>query len=188
MSYLAYELAEGDARREVERLCRHAARASGAFSSSTVPDAAAVEQYLTTSYHWIRTRLIKAGLSDDQTDADVVGVLQQLQVYDVCMKVELALPTEAAGGNPSDRWTTFKELRDEMAMMISDGSLSGIGAEEIELARRTPFVGGISRERKRLMREDSDAIQHRVQRDQFRKLHVIPTTRDGVQLEVVEEA
>ncbi len=181
MSYSSFELASGDALREVQHLCRHAARAGGAFSSSTVPTLASVEQYLTTSYHWIRSRLAKGGLSDTQTLTAVLGVLQQLQVYDVAMKVELALPTEAAGGGASERWTLFRELRDELATMISDGSLAAIGAtERTDDKHRTPFVGGISKSRKDVMEDDTDINQHRIKRDQFRYQYTIPSGRTAV--------
>lgn len=188
MAYSGFELASGDALAEIERLCRHAARGTGGtFSGSTVPTLASVEQYLTTSYYWIGSQLVKAGLSTTQTDTEVLGVLQQLQVYDVAMKVELALPVAAADGGPSARWETFRELRDELKMLIGDGSLVALGATELDEAARkwrVPFVGGISIARKAVMRDDTDAVQHRVRRGQFRSQPAfIPAGQDGVTLE-----
>lgn len=174
MAYSSYELASGDALAEVQRLCRHAARANGAFTTATVPSLSAVEQWLTTSYYMLGAILRKAGLSETQTAVSVVGVLQQAMVYDTCMKVELSLPTEAAGAGPSARYVMFKELRDEFWTAIRDGTIAGIDATVDSTLQRTPYVGGLSISRKTLMVDDTDATQHRIRRGQFQRQGIIP--------------
>lgn len=168
MAYTAYETAANEALGEVQSLCRHAARASGAFSSATVPSLAAVERYLTTSYYWIQGLLRRAGMSPTQTDTAVLGVLQQLNVYDVCIKIELSLPANAETGEGNNRYDTFEERRKELMEMFADGTLAAMpDAVLLSSALRTPIVTGVSISRKRVAEDDTDRTQHRVRRNQF---------------------
>lgn len=167
MTYTAYELTVGDALTEVQNLCHHAARNSGAFSASTIPTLSAVEQWITTSYYWIGGVLLRSGLSRTQTAPEVLGILQQLNVYDACMKVEMSLPVESSSGEPNERFKFFEERRNELMEQLMDGTLAGLGAVTQSTGLRTPIVTGTSRARKALLNEDTDATQHRVKREQF---------------------
>jgi len=168
MSYVAFELATGEAKAEIESLCRHAARGSGGtFTSNTVPSLGAVERWLTTSYYWIQGQLRRSGLSSTQTATPVLGQLQQLQVYDVCCKVELSLPVDSTSGDPSARFQWFETQRKEMLETLHDGTLAGLGAATYDGGVRTPYAGGLSNSRKRLIEDNADATQHRVRRGGF---------------------
>ena len=167
VSYTAYELVTGDALTEVSNLCRHAARSNGAFTSSTIPTLAAVEQWLTVSSYWIGGILLRSGLSRVQTASEVVAILQQLNVYDACMKVEMSLPVESSSGEPNERFKFFEERRTEMMEQVMDGTLASLGAVTADAGLRTPIITGISRSRKALLNQDTDATQHRVKREQF---------------------
>lgn len=159
MSYTAFETANGEAKADVEALCRHAAESG--FSSSTVPTLAAVERWLTTSYYWIQGLLHRAGLSGTQTATNVVAILQELNVYDVCIKVEMALPTQIESGDPNERFQVFVDRRAELLDAIRDGTLAGLGASEYDAGQRKPVAGGLSIARKAVLTEDTDAVQPR---------------------------
>lgn len=179
MAYTAFETAAGEALAEVASLCRHAARASGAFSSSTVPTLVAVERYLTTSHYWIHGLLRRAGLDVEQTDPAVLGILQQLNVYDACIKIELSLPANAETGDGNSRFQTFEERRTDLVEMITDGSLAAMpDAVLLSTSMRTPIITGISNSRKRLTEENRDATQHRVRRGQFGHHGLLNPTSD----------
>lgn len=167
MSYQSFETTAGDALLEVQTLCRHAARASGAFSTTTVPTLAAVEQWLTTSNYWIQGILLSHGYTAAQTGASALSILQQLNVYDTCMKVELSLPAADGSGEPNGRFREFSERRQELLDMVIDGTLSVFLGLTGAGLRRLPIVTGLSRSRKRLVETDTDATQHRVRRGQF---------------------
>lgn len=167
MAYTAWETSAGEAQAEVETYCRHAARGTGAvFTQLTVPSLGAVERWLTVSYHWIRGLLARNGYSTTQTDPSVVAILQELNVLDVCVKVELSLPEESGSGEPNQRFTAFAERRTELIEMITDGTLGAIGAtpDSSTDSTRIPRIGGERYSRKELAEEDTDRTQHRVRR------------------------
>lgn len=167
MSYTAYESATGEALADVASLCRHAARDNGSFAPETVPALQAVERWLTLSHAWIAGLLKRHGYSDVQTDTNVIGVLQELNTYDVCMKVELSMPSESSSGDPNERFKTFQERRMELMEQITDGTIATLGAVLFNSGLRSPIVTGTSYSRKRVAENDADRTQHRVRRSQF---------------------
>lgn len=107
-------------------------------------------------------------MSTTQTDEAILGILQQLNVYDTCIKIELSLPTNAETGEGNNRFDTFEERRKDLLEMFTDGTLAAMpGAVLLETDMRTPIVTGISISRKRLAEEDTDRTQHRIRRGQF---------------------
>lgn len=167
MAYTAYELVAQDAIADVANLCRHAARANGEFAPETVPSLQAVERWLTLSHAWIAGLLKRHGYSDVQTDATVVGILEELNVYDVCMKVEMSMPSESSSGDPNERFKVFQDRRTELLEQITDGTLGTLGAAGYDSGTRKPIVTGVSYSRKRVAEDDTDRTQHRVRRSQF---------------------
>lgn len=167
MSYLGYELTAGDALLEVQELCRHAARQDGRFTAATVPTLVAVERWLTTSYYWIAGQLRRHGFDTVQTNAVVLGILQQLNVYDACLKVEMSFPVESSSGEPNSRFQFFLDRREELLEMIGDGTLAAMGAEVVPNAGREPVLTGQFLSRKQLAEDNTDRTQHRVRREQF---------------------
>ena len=180
MAYTAWETAAGEALAEVEAYCRHAARSSaGTFTTNTTPTKAAVERWLTVSYHWIRSLLASAGLSTTQTDATVLAVLQELNALDVAAKVELSLPEESGSGEPNQRFLAFDERRKELIEIIADGTLAAMGATTSASGRRMPTIGGERLSRKAVAEEDTDRTQHRIRRNIFgHPSNGIPSTTD----------
>jgi hypothetical protein len=167
VSYTAWETSAGAALSDVQNLCRHAARANAGFSPTTIPSLPAVERWITLSKAWIDGLLIRNGLSLTQDNADVVGILQELNTYDACIKVELSLPAEMSTGDPNLRFKTFVDRRMELVESIKDGTLAGLGANVFNSGQRTPILTGTSISRKQLMEDDTDAVQHRVHEEQF---------------------
>lgn len=166
---MTYELTSGAALADVESLCRHVARSPGAtFGTATTPKLTAVQSWLTLSGYWIGGLLSRYGLDPAQDDAPVVGILQQLNVYDTCWKVEASLPNEDSTGAPNARMVEFSDRRMELVEMIENGTLVALGAHlQAGGAVRSPLVGGLSISRKRYADDDLDATQHRVKRNQF---------------------
>lgn len=166
-AYTAWELSPGDALAEIQSLCRHAARSNGGFSADTIPTLKSVQQYITLSYYWVNGELARHGLSTTQTLPAVVGILQQLNVYDVCIKIEMSLPVASATGEPNERFKFFVDRRAELMEQIANGTISSLFANEASIGLRAPIVTGLSYSRKALADNDRDRTQHRVKRDQF---------------------
>lgn len=164
----AFELTAGDVRRDVEMLCRHLTRGAGAFSASTIPTEASVERWITLSYHWIRGLLRRNGLSEDQTEPDVVGILQSLQSYDVAIKCEMSQATADISGEPSARFQMFVDLRKELIDLIIAGTLSDLGATPVDTNGRAPILTGQFLDRKQVAEDDTNRTQHRIRRNLFR--------------------
>ncbi len=171
MTYLAYELSGTAALNGVASLCRHAARAAGSFDVATIPSLGQVESWLTESYYWIGGQLRRYGFDEDQSAAGsaVISILQQLQVYDTCCKVELSLPAAGATGEPNARFQTFIERREELLGNLHDGTLNNLSAiaETKATSPRRPIVTGLSKSDKKTLEDDTDATQHRIRRDEF---------------------
>ncbi len=169
-NYTAYESADDEAVNGVESLCRHLTD-SGDFSPTTTPLIEEVERWLTTSYYWIQGLLAKAGLSTTQTASSILGILEQLNVYDVAVKTELSSPATNLDGEPNARFITFTERRDELMAMLTDGTLAAMGAtvDSTAAARRTPVATGLSIARKKVAEDDTDRTQHRVRRNLFHR-------------------
>ncbi len=166
MAYTAWETTAGEAQSEVEAYTRHAARGTGAvFTALTIPSLPAVERWLTVSYYWISGLLARNGLSTTQTDTAVLAILQELNVVDVCMKVELSLPEESGSGEPNQRFLEFKERRAELMEMLADGTLGSMGAGANATVSRVPILGGEFFSRKQLAEENTDRTQHRIRRN-----------------------
>lgn len=106
--------------------------------------------------------LHRAGLSGTQTATNVVAILQEFNAYDVCIKVEMSLPTQIESGDPNERFRVFVERRTELLDAIRDGTLAGLGASEYDTGQRKPIVGGLSISRKAVLTDDTDAVQPRV--------------------------
>ncbi len=167
-SYTAYESADDEAKNGVEALCRHLTK-SGEFDATTSPLLEEVERYINISHFWIQGLLQKAGLSTTQTDTDVIGILEQLNVYDTCVKVELGQPALNVTGEPNARFVAFTERRDELMAMVVDGTLSAMGAtaDSIAAGRRTPILTGQLISRKKVADGNTDRTQHSVRRGAF---------------------
>jgi hypothetical protein len=170
MAYDAFELATGDCLLDVQMLCRHLTREDGSFTASTVPTKALVEKWLTLSHHWICVLLRKAGLSETQTDEKVIGVLQELQSYDVAIKCELAQAASDITGDPSARFQAFVERRAELIELITSGALGAMDANPSEASGnpRMPILTGQFYDRKEVAESDINRTQHRIRRDIFK--------------------
>jgi hypothetical protein len=181
MAYTAYELDAGAALSGVASLCRHAARFNGAFDTATIPSLTQVEAWLTESYYWIQGQLSKYSFDIDQSAAPdaVLSILQQLNVYDTCCKVELSLPGDSVTGEPNQRFQTFENRRDELWRNLNDGTIGALGATTVAAPTvRQPLITGISRSRKKVLETNTDATQHRIRRDGFLNPGIAPVTSE----------
>ena len=167
MAYQAYESAPGELLAEVQANCRHAARLNGSFGANTIPRLFDVERWITQSYHWVNGLLMRHNYAVPETGAEgVVGILQELQTIDACIKVEMSLPASAESGEPSARFQVWVARRQEIIDMINDGTIFGLGAVMTGTGRQ-PIVTGYLHSRKQVAYDNSDIVQARSRRGQF---------------------
>lgn len=167
MSYTSYESASNECLRMVESLCRHVARDNGKFSEQTVPTLAVVERYITTAYYWVVSKLAERGYDSEQTETEVVGLLQTLNAYQAAIAIELSLPTNDESGTGNARFQALIDMRDSLYASIESGALGQMGASSSSNTARQPLVTGVSISRKQVAEDDTDATQHRIRRGAF---------------------
>ena len=157
--YTAYELNEGACLEDVEALCAQLTMA-GTFGDETQPKGVTVERWITLSHHWIAGILAKNGYDTAQTDAEVVGILQELNALDVSVKCELANPLTGVG-EPNERFIALKERRDELLEMIENSqmlTLLGATGTSGGAISENLAITGISKSRKLSVENDSDYV------------------------------
>lgn len=165
MAYTGYEVAAGDVLRDIETLCRHLTD-NGLFTTNTHPTLDTVERWITMSHHIIAAKLEAAGYSADQTDPEVLGLLEDLNALDVCIRIELSYPVTGTG-EPNERYIEFKARRDELMKFIDGGRLEFIGAVKSRETGQFIRATGISVADKVALYSDPDLIHARFKRGQF---------------------
>ncbi len=166
MAYKAYEQSAGvSVIKSVEEHCKHLTD-SGTFSATGTPVLARVEQWNDEAYYRLQGELAKEGygITVAAAQSAVIGILERLNVYGAVMQIELAHPITGRGGEPNDRYETYRQLWDEGVTILASDALSVLGhPRTTELSAYTE-VGGISKGRKRVLYEDTDAVQSRYKR------------------------
>lgn len=157
-----YEVSDGDAFEAIEALCRHGSTVNG-FSESTHPTLDEVRRYLSMAYYKVAGMLSRIGYDVEQTNANVLGWLQSLQVFETVILIELSYPTSGSG-QPSARFSEFVNQRNMMSdIMLTDyGFLSGLGATKS--ASSGAELTGASQSRKVSVKDDSDLVPFRFNR------------------------
>lgn len=163
----SYETADGQALLAVEGLCRSIATADG-FSGTTKPTLGEVQRYRDMAYYKIAGALVNGGYAAAQTDADVLGFLQNLQVIEMVILVELSRPIITTGVE-NTRFEAFIAERERLYTLIMSGMLDSLGAGALSIAGETGFVEvtGISLDRKQGIAGDGDLVRARFRRGQF---------------------
>lgn len=159
-----YEVASGSAIAMVEAFCRHLTSA-GTFDTTTSPRRTQVTDFINTSGYWVAALLAKNGYSTAQADAEVVGFLQELNVYDSVIKVEMSVPTSDISGEGNARFQEFKARLNQMVEMVEDTDvLERLGATVDRAPSADLLATGVSRDRKDTVYDDTDHIPHRFRR------------------------
>ena len=172
-----YETAAGAALTHVESFCRHLTD-GGTFSTVSRPTGTQVNNYLTASGAWVAALLSQNGYDVTQTDAEVLGFLQELNVYDSVIKVELSVPSDDRTGEGNARFQEFKNRLGQLVKMFDKpGFLAGLGATTGGVsASANLLASGIGRDRKDTVYDDSDAIPARFRRGMHRAPGAMPLT------------
>lgn len=170
-----YESSTGTALAAIETLTRHISGLNG-YGSTSVPTMAQVELFRNHAYYKIAAALVDAGYSMTQTDAEVLGFLQNLQVIETVIMIELSRPITGPG-EPNERFMAFLAERDQLYELLRSGMLAGIGATA--LAGETGYITatGISVSRKDSVAADSDFVAPRFARGAWSQPGSPGTTR-----------
>ncbi len=142
---------------------------SGAeFDDETKPERTQVERYLTKGYGYINSRLAQAGYNTPVTStATAYDALTDIEALYVASQVQLARMSSRIG--PEER-TKSQVLWDRFNFML-DGLLKQ-DLTRAGLTRRsgaTLYAGGISHSDKDSYEDDSDRVEPRFKREQFRR-------------------
>lgn len=164
-NYTAYELSDGACLEDIEGICNHLTQ-DGSFNDETQPKLSDIERWITLSRHWLAGILASNGISPIQTTSEVVGILQELNALDVCVKIELSMPVTGIG-EPNERFKALKERRDELLEMIQTSNmLEVLGAVTVEAGSLSQNLAatGISKSRKQSVEDNEDLVQSRFKR------------------------
>lgn len=141
---------------------------SGAFSTSTQPTLAEVEQWLTEGYRLINVHLMAYGYDADQTDADVKGALQRFNVLYAAAMVEYSQASAGFTEGSSGRGDMFmRQFEDGLPKLVNSVGFSRLGATKSEELSGHLSVGGRSISDKRTIETDSDHVPYLFRRGQF---------------------
>ena len=166
MAHFAYENASSDVLLMVQAYSKHLTKSGGSFSSTTNPTLTEVEAQLTASYYWAQAQLADNGYVRNPTGTAVLGVLTRLQAMDTVVNIELMHPITAETGEGENvRYKTFRGLRDEIVKtFLTTEALEDLGATRAELQSALLEFGGVSRDRKKTVRDDTDLVPSRFKR------------------------
>ncbi len=158
MSYSAYEVTAGSSAIQMVEAFQRTRTANGTFGTATIPTLTQVETFLTRGKAELAAVLEKHGYSKTQTDADVLGVLEPLNVKAACYYVELTSPTAGytSEGEPVGRLSSFRAWRKEAAELCTGRTLADLGATRTYEKSSGLSAGGISISDKETIEEDSD--------------------------------
>jgi hypothetical protein len=157
-----YETTAGAALLQVESFCRHLTL-GGVFTQNSNPTRDQAIDYISASGFWVGGLLSTHGYSVTQTDAEVLGFLQELNVYDAVVKVELSVPSDDRTGEGNARFQEFKNRLGQLVKMFEQpGFLGGLGATTGGASLSSQLLAtGISRDAKDIVYEDTDHIPAR---------------------------
>ena len=162
LEYTAYERTQGAALEGVESKCSHLTQ-DGSFSDETVPTDASVAQTLTESYYRVAAELAAAGYAVTQTDPEVLGFLQRLNILDAALNIELSAPI-VGPGEPNERYKALQAERDAMLALLKTQALTVLGAEKGSSYSALFAQTGVIRDDKEDVDTDSDLVPKRFRR------------------------
>ena len=162
LEYTAYERTQGAALEGVEAKCQHLTQ-DGSFTDDTVPSDVSVSQTLTESYYRVAAELAAAGYAVTQTDTEVLGFLQRLNILDAALNIELSVPI-VGPGEPNERYRALQMERDAMFALLKTQALTVLGAEKGSSYSDLFAQTGVIRDDKRDVDSDSDLVPKRFRR------------------------
>lgn len=152
---------------DVAAYCPGLTDSSGSFTATSRPPATAVERFLSSGCALIETSLNAAGYSTPvPTTATVYDYVVDLEATYGAARAETSRRVGRISADERTRARMFMDdfkagLKDLVAMNLDQAGLSVSGAGML-------YAGGISRDDKRTVREDSDRVVPRFSRDLLR--------------------
>jgi len=162
VNYTAYERTHGAVLEGVEDVCRHLTQ-DNHFNDDTVPTSSGVERIITESYYRVAAELAAVGYAVSQTDPEVLGFLQRLNILDAAVHVELANPI-VGQGEPNDRYTALQAERDAMIELLQTQALTVLGAMKTTALSGLFAQTGVIKDDKEDVDSDSDLVPKRFRR------------------------
>ncbi len=175
MAYESYERSSGDALRSVEVWTRHLTD-GGTYSAAGTPALADVERYLDHTYYQLQGVLARVGYATAISGTPALGILENLQACGAVVKIELAHPVTGLRGEGNDRYKEFQKKWEQGTAELDSEMLQELGETRSTARSAYVVVGGVSRDRKRVVPDDSDAVPPRFRRGQFSNPRVSRTT------------
>lgn len=165
MSYTNWENTPDEARGLVEAWASHATQGTAGFGTATTPTLAEVDGFLESAYNTVSVMLTSYGYGTAQTGSAVMAVLTRAQALNAVIDVELSNPVVSTqSGEGNDRFIALKEARDDLNSLIQSDGLSHLGAAQFDSRGAFVYAGGLSRSRKRSVRDNTDLVQARFPR------------------------
>lgn len=164
---LVYEVSAGSAIAQVEGYCRHLTN-RGTFDANSQPTLIWVTAQLNLDASYIAAKLQEGGYAYNQTDEEVLQLLQLWNTLKTVIAVELANPVESISGQGNLRFQEFRNQVKALEALAIGPGLADLGAEVSGGLGEFLTATGVSKDRKAAVEEDTDHIKHRIRRGQFR--------------------
>ena len=174
---MVYEAGAGSALLQVEGYCRHLTT-NGRFSDNSQPGRVWVESQLDLDASYISTKLEEAGYSFEQTDTEVLQLLQLWNSLRTAIGIELSNPISSPSGKGNARFEEFKVQADMVEKIATGPGLADIGASVSGGLSENLLATGVSQDRKRTVELDTDHILHRFRKGQFANPNASDPTAD----------
>lgn len=159
-----YEVSTDTALIGIEALTRHLCGDEG-FSEDTHPTSAEVTQFEGMAYYKIAAKLAENGYSITQTDAEVLGFLEKLEILETVVLIELAYPVTGSD-DENERYDAFSAMLTSLYTILDGRALAVLGASQTSTPSLNVAATGISYDDKNTVNSDSDFVRHRFHRGQ----------------------
>jgi len=175
VAYTAYERVSGSCLAEVEALCRHLTN-NGTFDSTTHPNQSQVETFLTDGYDKIGSILAANGYAKEQTNTDILGVLQPFNAFYAASMIELTQPSVGYEGGENTRYARFFQEFNRVEEFIKSPAFARLGATKSWQESDYLTCGGISISDKEDIEADSDHPDYSFTRKTLRHPSLVSST------------
>lgn len=169
-----YEISTDNALLGTEALVRHLCGDEG-FSDSTHPTSLEVTQFQNMAYYKIAASLANAGFSPTQTDNEVLGFLEALQVLETVILIEQAYPVNGAG-EENERFVSFTNQAKAFYSLMAGDALTVLGATQLTTRALNIKATGVSYDEKNTVETNTDFIPHRFKRNMHSSVPAATTT------------
>ena len=152
---------------DVALYCPEIVGADTEFSDTSAPTRTHVERWLDKGYSVINTRLAGRGYATPVTSSTTVyDTLVDLEALYAAARAQFArMSSRLAATERAKGQIYMKQFNDELAALL-DSDLSGAGVSRSSTGKL--WAGGISKDSKESYEDNTDRVEPRFERDQFR--------------------